>query len=586
MNHSLGRGWIAHFMVLLISCGILTAPVWAQPRIDSERYQAPPDPKALQFQRPRLVQPDPGALEIQLTPPVPQAWQRLEQVAGKLPVGVGQAFPPPYDEPLDGATLIWTELADGGLATTLLVTSPGAAGLRLQLAAPALPADAELRFFTPAAPDRSVDLVEGRTLSVGQPYWSPSVTGDTLALELSLPPGADPEAVRLALLQISHLRLALTDPSGLKQLSDIGRSGSCEIDVACGEGIPDFIADSVAKYLFSDSAGGTFLCTGQLLNDTDGSTQIPYFLTANHCVDQSAEAASMEFYWFFQKAVCGGPGPSSVTRTGGGAGLLVTSHDSDFSLLRLNQTPPTGVGLSGWDAAPVDIGADIFSIHHPRGDLKKIAFGTLLDKVGIAGRGNSNDYLEVGWFDGVTEAGSSGAGLWLDDGGEPRLVGQLLGGGSACDAPDQPDFYGRFDVTFAKVSPFLDPGDDEIVDTTPRLLNISTNGEVDTGQGLIAGFIVEGESAKRFAVLGEDMGGLTDPEIRVLTYPDRVELGFNDDWQDSGTGAEVAAKLRQPGGERDAALALTLAPGQYLAVLGDRAGRGGRGLVSVTEIEP
>lgn len=117
-----------------------------------------------------------------------------------------------------------------------------------------------------------------------------------------------------------------------------------------------------------------------------------------------------------------------------------------------------------------------------------------------------------------------------------------------------------------------------------RLLNISTNGLVDAERGLIAGFIVDGDGPRRVAILGENAGRLADPEIRVVTFPGNVELGRNNDWQSDPAAAEIAAKLRKPGGERDAALALTLEPGQYLAVLRDRTGRGGRGVVSVTEI--
>jgi hypothetical protein len=46
----------------------------------------------------------------------------------------------------------------------------------------------------------------------------------------------------------------------------------------------------------------------------------------------------------------------------------------------------------------------------------------------------------------VTDAGSSGSGLFLDNG--RYLVGQLFGGSSSCEAKSADDYYARFDVTY------------------------------------------------------------------------------------------------------------------------------------------
>lgn len=120
-------------------------------------------------------------------------------------------------------------------------------------------------------------------------------------------------------------------------------------------------------------------------------------------------------------------------------------------------------------------------------------------------------------------------------------------------------------------------------DASPRVFNISTNGAIDAA-GMIAGFIVQGDT-KRFAVMGEDMGGMRNPQLRVTRFPSGEELAYNDDWlADPGQAEEIEASLRAPGGPRDAALAIDLPQGVYLATLNGRDGAGGRGLVSVTEI--
>ena len=51
------------------------------------------------------------------------------------------------------------------------------------------------------------------------------------------------------------------------------------------------------------SGSSYYICTGTLVADTGGS-MTPYFLTANHCISTSTEAASLETYWDFT-APCG-----------------------------------------------------------------------------------------------------------------------------------------------------------------------------------------------------------------------------------------------------------------------------------------
>lgn len=116
---------------------------------------------------------------------------------------------------------------------------------------------------------------------------------------------------------------------------------------------------------------------------------------------------------------------------------------------------------------------------------------------------------------------------------------------------------------------------------TRGLLNISTDGVV-MGQGLVAGFIVEGTVPRQVVVMGEDAGGLADPRV-TLTTLDGMPVQANDDWRDHPSAATVAS-LREPNGPRAAALAVTLPPGTYLAILSGGDGDSGRGVVSVTEL--
>jgi len=122
-------------------------------------------------------------------------------------------------------------------------------------------------------------------------------------------------------------------------------------------------------------------------------------------------------------------------------------------------------------------------------------------------------------------------------------------------------------------------------DPATHLLNISTNGYVDV-EGAKAGFIVTDKGEQRFVIMGESEGsdGLDDPVLEVVSLDGTQRFGSNDDWRTHSTADEVVSKDRMPKSLRDAAMALTLPQGVYLAILKGKNGTSGRGLISVTEI--
>ena len=72
--------------------------------------------------------------------------------------------------------------------------------------------------------------------------------------------------------------------------------------------------NAVAQMVIN-SNGETFLCTGTLLNDTDTTTQIPWFFSANHCFDNEdppyrttaqmqTVASTLSTLWFFEAVTC------------------------------------------------------------------------------------------------------------------------------------------------------------------------------------------------------------------------------------------------------------------------------------------
>ena len=366
----------------------------------------------------------------------------------------------------------WHTASDGTAVWQLLVHSAGARSLNFGFTHLALPAAAALR----------ISSVDGRELHgpYGSEYnaqgqlWTPVIRSDEALIELRVPAAAR-EAVQLTLSVVNHGFRGF----GAKDDGVTAKSGGCNIDVVCGDG--DAWRDeirSVARYTIS----GALLCTGSLINNA-AADFTPYFLTANHCVPSALLAPTTVYYWNYQTSRCGGTPDGSLEQTQSGALYLAGSGDaasvaSDFTLLQLLAVPNAAfkVYYSGWDrrdVAPVGV----TGIHHPSGDEKRISMD--FDATFIAAYGEQPDaplsaltpthIMVQSWDRGVTEGGSSGSGIWN---AEHRLVGQLSGGGSSCDAPQDPDWYGRMYSNFDNVPTpltslgfWLDPsGSNETVD--------------------------------------------------------------------------------------------------------------------------
>ncbi len=340
------------------------------------------------------------------------------------------------------------ESAAGGRAARFAVASPDARSLRLGLRVRALPAGAQLRFAGDGAVLGPVSAQEALELSrLTGLYWSPVTEGDTQSVEIWIPADADPARVRLQVENASHL--AVSASSGFRSRAK-GAAASCHEDVACLSAqnpAPAQAARSVAKLVYTEN-GATYSCTGTLINDGAQSSQVPYLYTAAHCIDSQAGAASLNTFWFFEAAVCAAKSSGAYKQLSGGATLLHADAVSDAALLRLADRAPDGAWFSGWDATPLAAGTPVIGIHHPQGDLKKVAMGSALGPT--AGSGGAT-YATASWLAGTTESGSSGSGLFTRSGNEYLLRGGLKGGSASCassgrtDEPSNRDYYSRLE---------------------------------------------------------------------------------------------------------------------------------------------
>ncbi|PPU36625.1 endoproteinase ArgC [Xanthomonas sp. CFBP 7912] len=287
--------------------------------------------------------------------------------------------------------------------------------------------------------------------------WSPTVSGEDLLVELSLPAGLYPENFSLSIPQLSHLDISPTaSPRDMMTIA-IGESDSCQNDIVCrANPTTGFTsaAKAVARMVFTTSQG-SFLCTGTLLNNTN-TPKRNLFWTAAHCISTQTVANTLQTYWFYDAASCNGNTASSqATTLTGGAFLRHANTTRDTALLELKTAPPSGAFYAAWNSAAIGAtGTSIVGIHHPSGDVKKYSLGT------VTGLNTSIDgqspFYRVAWNDGVTEGGSSGSGLFtIASGGAYQLRGGLYGGYSYCTAQTDPDYYSRFSDVYSSISTFF-----------------------------------------------------------------------------------------------------------------------------------
>ncbi len=334
----------------------------------------------------------------------------------------------------------WIALDDGSHVWRLTVGAEGAFGLRVHVAGLNMPDVCELRTFDAQDPVQTRGPYTNASLKRRANFWTGTVFSGSVTLECYCPPGVAPSDVAFTVDKIVHV---------YRNPENVAKEGTCHNDVTC---FPDWTATANGVAGIGSLDNHNLLwCTGCLLNDLDDTTFVDYFMTANHCVSGQSEADDTEFYWFYQTATCNGTVPSlaSVPRTDGGADYLAgqtRASGNDFAFLQLRTPPPSGVSYVGWATENPAIGEAVTAIHHPDGAYKRISFAT------IKAATTSDDYWGVEFNSGVTEPGSSGSPLFNVS---TQFIGQLWGGSSACDYQSGNDLYGRFDVSYQVINPWL-----------------------------------------------------------------------------------------------------------------------------------
>ena len=125
--------------------------------------------------------------------------------------------------------------------------------------------------------------------------------------------------------------------------------------------------------------------------------------------------------------------------------------------------------------------------------------------------------------------------------------------------------------------------------STSRLGNVSTRAQIGTGDNiLIGGLIVGGSVAKPVVIraLGPGLtqfgvpGALPDPFLQLRDANGNL-VESNNDWQQSPEAATIIADGKAPSNAKESAMAPTLSPGKYTALVSGVGGTTGTGLIEV-----
>ena len=382
--------------------------------------------------------------------------------------------------------------SDGGYVFTAVVKSEGATALRVHFTDFWLPEKAELYLFT--LDGQVFGPYTGSGPHGDGEFWSHTVMGEQVVLQLRQHESVTVEDLQNTWFVIAHVGyigskfvVGAAEQSG----THCSYNAPCVENAAC-DGTSSAVYDARYAVAHMQWISGAFIyiCSGGLLVDTDSSSDIPYFLSANHCINKGKDARNLEC--FFQLSVpCGTTDCDDIfdhmsnhpqwLRTLG-ATIKKTNRTGDFTLLELKEVAPDGSAFMGWNSIPVAFSNEtLFRISHPGGApqaYSKHEVDTSKPTCRSWPRGEriySQDVV------GATEGGSSGAPVVNAAG---QVVGQLSGAcgfdpNDACAAEKNATVDGAFAHYFDQVSEFLDPSDPSPCSPSPEVCDDGIDNDCD-----------------------------------------------------------------------------------------------------------
>lgn len=265
------------------------------------------------------------------------------------------------------------------------------------------------------------------------------VAGDEITVQYEVPQSMQ-KLHAFTIVNVNHDYVGILKSDGRRPLGKV--AGICNIDVNC-ESWAGWSAEknSVVRMIVN----GTEVCSGVLINNT-AENQKPYILSAAHCYNFWNYAQTTVYAFNYESPFCK-PLDGDPLNTISGAVMKAQFDSLDFALAELVTVPPSTYQpfYAGWNRVPA-APQSMVSIHHPQGDVKKIASdGGPISIASFEADYIKNGFLKVArWDAGVTEAGSSG-GPFFDQ--NKLVVGTLTGGVAQCGNPIN-DYCNRFSLAW------------------------------------------------------------------------------------------------------------------------------------------
>jgi len=332
----------------------------------------------------------------------------------------------------------WYRTTSGNYCWKLKINSRGAKSINLIFDNFKLPKEARLYIYSEKENYILGAFTALNNKTSGKFPVSP-VKGDEITVQYEVPFKYLNEK-HFEITRVNHDFVGVLDYNERRPLGEI--AGACNIDINCDLGSEwSEVKNSVCRLIVN----GVEICTGTLVNNT-AENQLPYILSAAHCYDKWEYAETSVYVFNYESPYCA-PLDGDPLNSISGA-LMKAQFDSlDFALAELSFIPPPEFRpyFAGWDHSN-NLPDSSISIHHPQGDIKKIAIDVDAPVISDFNSNYSkNGFLKIlRWDQGVTEVGSSGGPLFNTN---KNVIGTLTGGLATCNNPVR-DYFERFALSW------------------------------------------------------------------------------------------------------------------------------------------
>ena len=343
----------------------------------------------------------------------------------------------------------WIELENGDRIWLLKVKVPGSKGMAFLYDQFHLPQGARLSMFSEGFRE-TIGAYSAQNNRPGGKFFTGFLYAETALLEYYEPKSQRGQG-RINISRVDFVYKDISQTASSFQQIGYGTSLECHKNINCPEGVSWQKEKRGICRIVMVFDEGTGFCTGNLLNNTqkDGT---PYFITGFHCQDGFTPQYDLwRFDFQYEVPNCQNTVSEPNFNSLLGCTIIAGRRENDFLLLETHNLVPDNFNayFLGWNRQTSPPTSSI-NIHHPVGDVKKIA---TLDNTGIIHSQSldwnngvitpANHHFEIDYSDGTFELGSSGSGL-LDN--EGLFRGQLHGGFADCSSTTA--FFGRLTLAW------------------------------------------------------------------------------------------------------------------------------------------